>query len=553
MKIVFSEECRKWIHSYVDDDYGFEPEEIDVDIDSFDKGMQLKAKVEELKGINEILPETFEELCGLQVNVLKKRLELIIKVEQYMKHLMAVLDPDQYANRKRSEWTLAPLLKNGFNIVPQDYNLSYDISSVNFRHKWCYIEVYRIRNESSHAFESLNRKEIERLVTAFLIVYLDISRKKRNEIDRAYMKQKVNLSFSEVEYCKKIVEENRDRVRNGFSYVDIKWKADKEDAAEYSTVDTILFDGTSQTVKILGEAGCGKTTIMRQMEYLLAEKVVERKSDIIPVFIPLNIVEYNGDAAGNIETMISDQLNTSSTTTQELLKNNKLVLFLDAFNEILDLKTKKKMASSIDNLIRSYPGNCVFLTDRALVRSAINTMKTALVYKLYPLDDELKEKYIQTNCADQKVKELLIDHFREHPDEYRKFDTPMRLKQLVEITIHKKEIPKDIDGEYLRYLLNREVYEKNDENAEYLEVFAAGLALEEDELTEYDAEACIARCKNVLGYSIPDSRQCLRLLIEIGILDVENGYIRFKYQSYKEYFWAAALEKNLDTVLNIEG
>lgn len=564
---MFSETLKKWIEMNVRNKYHGD---VWADIDLFEKSLLLKSREFELEGINEILPRVLEELPGSNLDGCKERMDRIIKIEPYLRHLFIIISPERYEMRPKDEiggmdenrWTLAPLLKQAFAIVPMEYNLSSSKPDyINFSYKSSYQIVYSRRNDQSHNFSNLSWQETLELLTSSLVVYLDIAHHLGIHIKEAYSKEMANNGLSAMQYCKNIVHSYDLETKRGFTYVDVKWKASNSNIREYSTVETMFEEPGNNLVKILGEAGCGKTTIMKRLEYLGAKKYISNMTDIIPVFIPLGSIESNSSVQMDIKAIIKYKLNITDDVLNSLLESNLIRLFLDGFNEILDIKTKKQIAWSINNLSETFPEMKVFLSDRSLVRSPIKVLEDAIEYKLFPLDTVTKELFIESNCHDKQSKELLLSCFHDNPNYFESFSTPIKLKQLIELTNAHKKIPDDFDAEYISFIFERELIDKKDNNAEYLEDFACALALElnkndvsintdqQSGLPVKFACACFANCKNKLGYSKLDSLECLNLLIDIGILTNEEGLINFKYTSYKDHFWMLSFDNDLESLL----
>lgn len=553
---MFSKKLTDWIYSFVKDDY---KGDILKDISLFEKGISLKATDKNLEGINTVLPEILEGMCVSSMDFSRIQENLnSLTIEPYLKHLFSVLFPARYAVAPRrevggldfSEWTLVPLLKQAFGVIPKDYNISSGKpEALTFPYKEFYDLTYSARNLSAHGFLDMGPRKIFDVISATLIVYLDVSSRFQAEIENAYNKENVNSGFLAEKYCNKIIDEYDKKVNDGFCYVNIKWKSSESSDAEYSTVDNIMNNNSNRLIKLLGEAGCGKTTIMRQLEYLCAVNYINKASNIVPIFISLGNIESDSSLRCDVKALACNVIDVNMELFEQMLKLNNIVLFLDGFNEVLDTKLKKQIAWSIDSLSSQYPYIKIYLSDRSLVRSAIETMKNAVSYKLYPLDNKIKESFFRLNSPDEATKNLLLVDIIRHPNNYDKYNTPIKLKQLIELTYHSKRIPTDFDEEYIKFLFEREMIDKKDENVEYLEAFACALALDKEKLSEYKAESCIAKCKAVLGYTAPDSRKCLRLLIEMGILSFEDGVVEFKYPSYRTYFWATAFDRGLVDLL----
>lgn len=556
---MFSQQLKKWIFDMVSDVY---TGDIYQDISSFEKSLALYSPEISLEGVHDILPDVLEEMCNTaSLNVLQGLMERFTKVEPYLRHMFTIVYPNRYKKMPKEEnngmplkeWTLAALLKQAFSIVPMDFDLSSNMSSsALFSYADSYRLIYQKRNDSAHNFSNMKQREIFNVITAGLVVYLDISGRLCFQIEEEFNKTTVNSGFSALLYCQKIVRDYRNNAKQGFSYVDIKWRKSTVADAEYCTVNTMLDDDSNRLIKILGEAGCGKTTIMKQMEYIMAQRVAKKQSDIIPVYIPLIKTEIDSSLHADARTLICRQLDVEHDMLESLLALNSVYVMFDGFNEILDSKLKKQIAWSIDELASEYPLLRICLSDRSLVRSVISVLDSAEVFRLYPLDNHMKSELIKKNCSDAEALNLLVSYFNTNPNYYEKFTTPIKIIQLVEFVSEQKRIPEDFEREYIHFILNRELVEKKDENANYLEDFACALALqiETDEgIPLKKACACLAKCKSVLGYTIPDSLKCLHLMIDIGVLVCEEDIINFKFPEYRDFFWMNAFDNHLADLL----
>jgi len=555
---MFSKKLKQWIYDSIDGVYA---RDINRDISSFEKSLALYSPDISLEGVHEILPGVLEEMCDASIDELKGLMDRFIKVEPFLRHLFTIIYPNRYSNMPKEEsggmplkeWTLAALLKQAFSFVPMDFDLSGHVPSrSHFTYEEYYILIYNKRNDTAHNFSKMNHNELFKLITAVFVVYLDISGRLCIQIDEEFNKITVDNSFSTIQYCRKIVQKYRNNVKQGFSYIDMKWKKGNGVNTEYFTANSILNDASSRLMKVLGEAGCGKTTLMKQMEYILAQKVVKNQSNTIPVYIPLINTEIDSSLHANAKGLICRQLSIDQEILDNLLALNSVYLLFDGFNEILDLKTKKQIAWSIDELSRENPSLKICISDRSLVRSVISVLDGSDQFKLYPLDNRMKEELIEKNCSDIEAQRIIISYFDENPNYYEKFNTPIKLIQLIEYVTDQKIIPEDFEKEYIHFIINRELVEKKDENVNYLEDFACALALqiETDEgIPIKKACACLANCKNVLGYTIPDSLKCLNLMIEMGILICEEGIINFKIPAYRDYFWMSAFNNQLVDLL----
>lgn len=96
-------------------------------------------------------------------------------------------------------------------------------------------------------------------------------------------------------------------------------------------------------VLLLGEAGAGKSTILKYIAYTSAERIIRKDETILPVFIALKLYASNY----NIETLIATKLGDLSW--KALTNKYKILLLLDGFNEI-DLTERKNALREISLL-----------------------------------------------------------------------------------------------------------------------------------------------------------------------------------------------------------
>lgn len=318
-------------------------------------------------------------------------------------------------------------------------------------------------------------------------------------------------------------------------------------------IEDFLNNDDCHYIRFLGEAGCGKTTALLRLQYLDAKRKLENISSKIPVYIALIDFEKDSNAEPELISAIQQCLNVKRDTCLKMLKKNKIILYLDGFNEILDINKKRQFAWSVENFQETYPDIWIYLTDRSMKKSYISILELSQDYHLYPLTLEMKKDFIRGNCRDTEAQQILITAATEKPGYFDEFDTPIRLKHLIQITSKMKKLCDDPFGDYIEYLFEREKLEKKDENVEYLHRFAQALSLiDKLEFSVLEAEKCLAQCKRKLGYTIPDTRKCLNLLIEMGILHCDNNCIYFSQQEYQSYFWVTAMADNLDEILEIK-
>ena len=531
---MFSAQLKRWICQSVKDIYAHD---VETGILLLEKSFALVSPVAAIRDCQKPLGLVLEDLQNApSLDAIRQCMPTFCNIGEFWNNLMYALYPDKAKEAPQDARSLAAML----NIVPAAAD------SVSFPYKQQFDLVFSGQNAQ---YEDLSQKEIFELISACLALYLHTAISLQSQIEEAYDKAKNEDGFNAKQYCLDIISRYGKLEQDGFRYVDIAWKSSLAQSVDFSTVDSIM-DDPNPLVKILGEAGCGKTTVLKQIEYLLAKRFCAGESDLFPVLISLDGVRLGTSVHISIEDVICSHLHITKDILKSMQRRNMIYLLLDGFSKILDLNIRKQIAYSIDSMSRKFPKQKILLTDRSLMRPAINTMAAAMVYRRYPMDGAMKKNFIAANCLDADANALLLSYFTKNPAYFENFNTPARLKQLIELVSDHKVIPANFDGEYIHFLFTRTLNSRRDENSDYLEDFACALSIANDTgMPEKAAYACLARCKQILGYTIPDSRKCLNLLIEIGILHNNDGIIDFCHPAYRNYFLMIAFRNDLVNIL----
>ena len=480
-------------------------------------------------------------------------------IERFMKVLCKIINPNKmrkpprplYPGDGNNKWMLANLYKEAFQIVDFDFNLTaagrnldrYENAPNYLYH---YIYIYWFRNENTHDILSMSISEVQKVVRSMLIVELDLCYRQREAIEKKYSAMKRKQCFSGSAFTQRIQAEYKELETKGFGYVDMHWISNEEKVD--CSVENLAANTEWNIIKILGEAGSGKSTALKRLEYLLAKQYSNANKTVVPIFVELYTLT---DADRILLEKIAGIMHIEVSIAEEFMENGEVCLLLDGFNEILDISVKKKVAKELDSFARNYPGVRIFLTDRAIARASIPTVNVAKRMHLRPITNEDRKSYYEKNCSDKECLQLLLNKLDECPEYFEFMNTPLKLKQLSEIVTFRKELPDDITVDYINYLLEREANEKKDENIEYLPTFLQSLAIiEKEEIPFLMAVAQLAKCKAALGFSIPDTNQCLKLAIDMGILICEeNNMVSFASVEYHDYFFMEGLSNGLDQFL----
>ena len=187
-----------------------------------------------------------------------------------------------------------------------------------------------------------------------------------------------------------------------------------------------------------------------------------------------------------------------------------------------------------------------------MARANIPTLAQARRLYLSPITMEARVEYFKHNCKDEAARKLILSKADQDPAYFEGMNTPLKLKQLVDVVTATHTVPEDLLHSYVQHLLEREMNEKKDPNIEYLNVFLQVLALQfQEEFSMMAAQRELAKCKTALGYTQPDTLQCLKLALDMGLLvSEEANTLRFASPEYQEYFEFEADANDLISVLD---
>ncbi len=480
-------------------------------------------------------------------------------IERFMKVLCKIIYPNKMLQPPRPlfpgdtnrKWMLANMYKEVFKVVEVEFNITaacrdleryYEESNYLYH----YLSIYRFRNNNIHDILTLPINIVQEMIRSMLIIELDLCYRHREEIEKKNNAGKRKKCFDATDFVQDIQATYEELEQKGFGYVDMHWGSNEEKVD--CSVENLAVNAEWNTIKILGEAGSGKSTALRRLEYLLAKKYSAENESPIPIFIELYTLV---DSDRIIIEKIAGIMQIEVAVAEDFMENGEICLLLDGFNEILDLSVKKKVAKELDAFSRNYPGVRIFLTDRAIARASIPTLNIAKRMHLRPITNEDRKTYFEKNCNDEQCLQLILNKLEECPEYFEDMNTPLKLKQLSEVVAYEMELPEDIIGRYIDYLFAREENEKKDENIEYMPTFLQALAIMGKESVLYlEATAQMAKCKTVLGYSLPDTNQCLKLALDMGILVYEeNNMVAFASAEYYDYFFMEGLCNGLDQLL----
>lgn len=177
---------------------------------------------------------------------------------------------------------------------------------------------------------------------------------------------------------------------------------------------TALLNKTDNLHLILGEAGSGKSTVLKRLAYMLAEKGAttggKPKTPIL-----LRAVDINDRAVTSLsdlcEQSVSRLMDSEASFVREDLTNGDAVILIDALDELSDENTRRLVVRKIAEFHAQYPDCKIVLTSRPT--QATKTFPELLPfneYNLVALDFKQAEQIITRL---QKAKSLSQDKSKE--------------------------------------------------------------------------------------------------------------------------------------------
>lgn len=411
-----------------------------------------------------------------------------------------------------------------------------------------------------HQCKSWSKTKTQNCIISFLIDYLIITNK-QIELLEDYLKDKKEVNnYYSAEYILDIVQEYKEKVENGFVYIDVHWVGEQEKTVDKS-IDSLIemIKEQPQAIKFLGEAGLGKTTALERIQYKVAQQYSENKTDLIPVLITLGSIISKEKT---LQDIVEKTLKIDNNQLNELLEEGRILFLLDGFNEILDDEIMKNISKEIDYTIRDrWSKNTVILSDRTLIRNRIRVLNDSVKLILKDIDIGAKREYFKEKL-DSEMFDKVNNDIDSNPRYYDALDTPYMMYQFVEVVNNTREIPDDIIHTYLTNKIEREKTEKKEVYMRDIELYLEALAyyiynenkrysqnrlneVRDKNYSKMEVLRKLAEIKDSLGFNT-DTNKLLDVAVGLGILKEENKQIQFYNYDYLYYFYTKGLEDEVD-------
>lgn len=386
-------------------------------------------------------------------------------------------------------------------------------------------------------------------ISNIFITYLELGEMLKDDISEKYILKKLNID----EYIRKIRQNYESKIN--FKYIPASvlkiTNYDYLDSDETNEEEIIGFKVVNEQytkIKLIGYAGVGKTTTLEYVEYEDALKYDETGK--IPVLINLITV----DTWQSIEELICRKLQVDKDNEEivnYLLKCEKINIYLDGINEIniSSSKNKQEFLITIEDFFNKKENQNIkmIITDRDNDElSVLNDLDTFLIQGMNEDDIEM---FIKGNSNPEKTEEVKRV-IKNHPEMFVVFTHPFMLKNIITIIECGEKIPDDsseIISIYLNSIIKREIYEKKDDYAKYIDGILKYLLTKITQSDEVNVNPPISHFKLIpIFYEYSDKEgiqdfnadRMLNLLIKLGILrEVEFEKYTFTDEQYFEKYY----------------
>lgn len=545
-----NDNIKKWIRLKAGCDYSGN---IDTAISTLEKFMVISKKETDIGW------ETFYEDMAASNDLEKgKNAKNFTDIEKFVKDLAEIITPGILSTppdptNPTKAWTLAPVYKRIFNIRPNCNDFKQlDSEMATGVHdgtpKYYYFSIYLFRNGQTHDWER-DMFDVDNPIKWTILSQLYLCEAYSEKISKKYDDFTLNNSRPDFDYAQKIIDEYNKATAQNIRYVDILWDIESEQGIGITISDILM--ASHRLVCLLGEPGCGKSTALKRINYLLADNLLNGDNKI-PIYIELKKMISGVNV---IQKTASEILNVDIQTIRSLIEKGDIYLLLDGYNEVLDYHVKQQIAFEIDELANLKKSN-IYLSDRRLSSDTLPIMNDAVRYKFKTLSLELKKDFVDLLC-DSDNQYLVYNKMDEDPHYFDVIRTPLQMLHFIDLVNTNGSIPIDFVDSYIKLLFERELAEKKDRNIKYLKDFLEALALETSEssidhaVSEKTALKTFKKCKDIYGYENADTSDCLTLALDMHILSCEDGSsIGFICEEYEDYFSTEAILNGTEEDMN---
>lgn len=415
---------------------------------------------------------------------------------------------------------------------------------------------YTFRNEYSHTHKKYGYKETINYIYSVLYVLLETTWKYGPKIERMYTDKLIFDGINKNGYFNKVTEVyEKKNLQNTFVVMSIinedskktelVNKVDEEDEENVEKTNLIpsldimkVADHHKNYRKLIGEAGLGKSRLMRYLQYKDA-----KEREMFPVYVELKELS---DLQLTTKELIAIKAGLNEEACDLLMQIGGMSLYLDGINEILCSDNDKRIiCGQISDLAKEYPKTKILVTDR---ENSYITVKGIPTYLLVKLDETLVHEFISKNARDEETKEKIYKILGEEKYLYDIVKTPFMLEAFISL-VENNEYTSDItnesklSGKFVECLIRRESEEKLEGRASKIKFLLAHLFIKngkcDDKISVFTENQILfqfKRCMEFYSFQV-DSVEILELIVQMGILvKSQDEKYSFANEFYKDHF-----------------
>ena len=269
----------------------FDKKEINTIVDLYEQAVFFPMQT---NGVSRELEEALESYYSQSGNV-RQAHKVIANIEPFLKKLLSIVDTEEYESLTH-EHGLSKTMKslgllddipNNVKRLLTDPGVFEEIDKSDIIRNKALIKAiflaYQVRNTNSHESEEWSITEMASNINSVLVTSCYAAWKNRKQL---FSKLEVLKSeaYDFKAYSKDIVTRYENEMKNGFKYVPLIWAhTDKQDEDKFDIAK--VRKNSNKKVMLLGEAGCGKTTLLNYLEYCEAKEYLNNVSNNLPVKI----------------------------------------------------------------------------------------------------------------------------------------------------------------------------------------------------------------------------------------------------------------------------
>lgn len=313
-------------------------------------------------------------------------------------------------------------------------------------------------------------------------------------------------------------------------------------------------------VIILGEAGIGKSTVLRAYVQRILQRNRKARETVIPIFYRARQLEADADGLlGTLDRLIREEPGGQDLNLTDILNRNpeSVVLLVDGLDEIPTLARRHSLLAAIKSFSEEFPTVKVLLTSRYL-DEGLGKLLVGSSYAQWTLQwrgIKVIRTFVQKWFADRDSGQRFLGALREHGLLEKLPSSPMVLTLLAILyESGRVDLPASIPELYRmftdllvgRWNLDRrgETFHEARDREFVLERFATELHERgETSCSQAEFELSLSDWARELGQ--PLSQDMLHELRDItGILvQSEDGRLQFAHLTFQEYFAARGFPK----------